>query len=202
MGGLRSGDVASGLIVSALSELQPANGVPVSDGKVREAIGRVNDELLRRGAGKADRGTMGTTVTVFFVNGENFHCLWAGDSRLYRLRQGELKQLTRDHRYIQELLDAGVIGEMEARQHPKRHVITRAVGVERTVRLDATDGTIERGDIYLLATDGVTSICDDDELTEIITAARDLDSACERIVELCLEQGAPDNLTLVLVSVS
>jgi len=202
MGGLRSGDVASGLIVTAFSELQSANGTSVSDGKVREAVGRVNDELIRRAAAQSDRGTMGTTVTAFFVDGDKFRCLWAGDSRLYRLRKGAITQLTRDHRYIQELLDVGVITEMEAKQHPKRHVITRAIGVDSTVRLDAVDGTIEPGDIYILTTDGVTGISDDDDLTEMVTSASSLESACDTIVAHCLENGAPDNLTMILISVS
>lgn len=199
MGGLRSGDVASGLIVDALQTVQPANGTALSHGKIRETIGRVNEELLRRGAEKTGRGTMGATVTVLLVEGNKFVCLWAGDSRLYRLRNGELKQLTRDHRYIQELLDAGAITELEARQHPKRHVITRAIGVEPTVKLDASEGTIEPGDLYMLSTDGVTAVCDDEDLTQMLTSATSLDDACDEIVSVCLEGGAPDNLTLVLV---
>lgn len=202
MGGLRSGDVASGMIVEALKNVQPTNGAVLSDGKVRETIGRVNEELLRRGMEQSGRGTMGATVTVLLANGNNFTCLWAGDSRAYRLRNGKLEQLTRDHRYIQELLDAGVISELEARQHPKRHVITRAIGVEPTVKLDKVDGVIEPGDIFLLSTDGVTAVCDDEDLTQMIGSAESLEAACDEIVNVCLAGGAPDNLTLILIAVS
>jgi serine/threonine protein phosphatase PrpC len=199
MGGLHSGDVASGLVVSALGELQPANGKGLSEFLLRQSLHRANEELFRRGASQAERGPMGATVTVITSNGQDFFCLWAGDSRLYRLRTGKLTQLTRDHRYIQELLDAGVIREAEARQHPKRHVITRAIGVEKDLKLDIVSGTLEKGDVFMLATDGVTSVCTDEELADIIGASPTLDSAAEAVVERCLSEGAPDNLTIVLV---
>jgi serine/threonine-protein phosphatase Stp1 len=202
MGGLRSGDVASGMIVSALEKLEPANSGSLSDGRVRETLGRVNEELRKIGAGQEGRGTMGATVTALLVNGNKFNCLWAGDSRAYRLRNGRLEQLTRDHRYVQELLDAGVIGEMAARQHPKRHVITRAIGVEATVKLDSVDGDIRAGDIFMLSTDGVTAVCDDEDLRQMISSSANLDAACDEIVSVCLAGGAPDNLTLVLIAVS
>src|ERR1700687_5405069 len=187
MGGHAAGDVASALVVSAIRELAPPHPRPAI---VREALQRVNDELLRR-AGSSPERTMGATVTVLGADAGNFFCLWAGDSRLYRLRGSSLTQLTHDHRYIQHLLDAGVLTEAEARQHPRRSVITRAVGVDRELKLDPNEGAIEQGDIFVLVTDGVTGVCTDAEIAEAI-AGKSLKDAADDIVRRCLERGAPD----------
>jgi len=194
MGGHTAGDVASGLVVSALGKLGQDRLTP--DG-VREALESVNDDLLARSQGKQDR-TMGATVTVLGSNGSSFFCLWAGDSRLYRLRTGTLTQLTRDHRFIQDLLDSGRITEAEARIHPRRNVITRAVGVAKDLLLDDCNGSIEPGDVFLLVTDGVTGSCTDEEIVTALTG-KSLDEAADDIVQRCLAQGAPDNLTLLLI---
>jgi serine/threonine protein phosphatase PrpC len=198
MGGHTAGDVASGLITTAIGTLAPsARGASLSE-RLAEVLVRANDELFRRGASMSRNRTMGATVTVLGVENGRYVCLWAGDSRLYRYRDGTLSQVTRDHRYIQDLLDSGVLNEQEAEHHPRRSVITRAVGVDATLKLDRRDGAVEAGDIFLLATDGVTAVCKDAELGEII-ASRELAGAADEIVRLCLERGAPDNLSLVLV---
>ena len=194
MGGHAAGDVASGLVVATLGQLPPDRLSP--DG-IREALDWVNDDLLARSSGHQDR-TMGATVTVLGTNGSSFFCLWAGDSRLYRLRKGQLTQLTRDHRFIQDLLDSGRITEEEARKHPRRNVITRAVGVAKELQLDSCDGTIAPGDVFLLVTDGVTGACTDEEILAALSA-KSLEAAADDIVRRCLDHGAPDNLTLLLV---
>src|SRR5882762_5355805 len=194
MGGHAAGDVASALVVGAIRELGPAHPTPAV---VREALKGVNDELLRRAESSPER-TMGATVTVLGADGGKYFCLWACDSRLYRLRGCLLTQLTHDHRYIQHLLDSGVLTEAEARQHPRRSVITRAVGVDRELKLDANEGKIEPDDMFVLVTDGVTGVCTDAEIAEAI-AGKNLEEAADDIVQRCLERGAPDNLSLLLV---
>ena len=194
MGGHSAGDVASGLVVSALDQLPKDR---LSPGAVRESLIGVNNELLARTAGNHDR-TMGATVTVLGADGSNFYCLWAGDSRLYVFRKGKLIQLTRDHRFIQDLLDAGRITEAEARKHPRRNVITRAVGVATELELESREGKVEPGDVFLLVTDGVTGACTDEEIADALSG-NSLEDAADEIVRRCLDQGAPDNLTLLLV---
>jgi serine/threonine-protein phosphatase Stp1 len=196
MGGHSAGDVASGLVVTALRQLARDRLSP--DG-IRQTLQAVNDDLLARSTSGGQDRTMGATVTVLGSDGAGFFfCLWAGDSRLYRLRKGKLTQLTRDHRFIQDLLDSGRITEAEARKHPRRNVITRAVGVAKELELDACDGKIEPGDVFLLVTDGVTGACTDDEILAALSG-RSFDAAADEIVRCCLDHGAPDNLTLLLI---
>jgi len=194
MGGHAAGDVASGLVVTALRELPKERISPLG---ISQALEGVNDDLLARTAGAQDR-TMGATVTVLCCDGVNFFCLWAGDSRLYRQRKGTLMQLTRDHRFVQDLLDSGRITEDEARTHPRRNVITRAVGVAKELELDGCDGKVEPGDVFVLVTDGVTGACTDDEILTALSG-KSFDAAADDIVRRCLDHGAPDNLTLLLI---
>ena len=195
MGGHAAGDVASGLVVAAISQLSRDRLSP--DG-IRQALEAVNDDLLARSSAGGQDRTMGATVTVLGSDGKNFFCLWAGDSRLYLLRNGKLTQLTRDHRFIQDLLDSGRITEAEARKHPRRNVITRAVGVAKELELEGCDGKIEPNDTFLLVTDGVTGACTDEEIMTAI-AGKPFDDAADELVRRCLDHGAPDNLTLLLI---
>ncbi len=194
MGGHAKGDVASALVVTALRNLATPRATP---GAVREVLKKANTELFRQGSSSPDR-TMGATVTVLGADDKHFFCLWAGDSRLYLLRNAKLAQLTRDHRYIQHLLDSGMLTEEQARQHPRRSVITRAVGVDRELKLDAGEGAVEPGDVFLLVTDGVTGVCTDAEIAAAFST-KTLDDGADEIVRLCLQRGAPDNLTLLAV---
>jgi serine/threonine protein phosphatase PrpC len=199
MGGHSSGDVASALVIESLKQLTSRNSDFASGDAVRDALARANSELHSRGASISPDQTMGATVTVLGIDAKNFFCLWAGDSRLYRFRGRRLSQLTRDHRYIQALIDSGLLDEDEAANHPRRSVITRAVGVEPELKLDVCEGPIEPGDIFLLMTDGVSGVCKDDELADILSR-HGIEEAADTIVARCLEHGAPDNLSLVLVA--
>src|SRR5262245_20765677 len=194
MGGHAAGDVGSGIVVTALGELPKDRISPLG---ISQTLDAVNSDLLARTSGAQDR-TMGATVTVLCSDGVNFFCLWAGDSRLYCLRKGKLTQLTRDHRFVQDLIDSGRITEDEARTHPRRNVITRAVGVAKELELDGCDGKIEPGDVFVLVTDGVTGACTDDEIKTALKA-KSFDAAADDIVRRCLDHGAPDNLTLLLI---
>lgn len=199
MGGHEAGDVASTLVTASLNDLNPRGDQPARMKAVREALNWANGELYRRGSLLSPHRTMGATVTVLGLDAKSFYCIWAGDSRLYRLRSRRLTQLTRDHSYVQELIDSGVLDKKDAENHPQRSVITRAVGVDPELQLDACEGAIERGDIFLLVTDGVSGVCTDDDLAAILSR-HDLKSAADMIVDLCLQKGAPDNLSLVLVA--
>jgi serine/threonine-protein phosphatase Stp1 len=197
MGGHRAGDVASALVVEHISRVDQVRPGSFPE-RVRKAILEANSELYRRGSLVSEDATMGATVTALGAEDSKFFCLWAGDSRLYRFRDGKLARLTRDHRYIQDLLDSGILQESEAESHPRRSVITRAVGIDPNLKLDILEGDFLPGDVFMLATDGVTGVIRDDELARIL-GGTNLGTVADRIVSLCLQRGAPDNLTLIIV---
>jgi serine/threonine-protein phosphatase Stp1 len=196
MGGGAAGDVASALVVDSLMRLACTERDPVL--AVRQALAGANAEIYRRGGLHSPPAAMGATVAVLGAELTRFFCLWAGDSRLYRFRTGIMSRITRDHRYIQPLVDAGILDEEAAEKHPCRNIITRAVGINEEVELDYIQGKIEPGDLFLLTTDGVTAVCRDHELSAIFSTFN-LEDAADRIVSICLERGAPDNLSLVLI---
>jgi serine/threonine protein phosphatase PrpC len=197
MGGHTAGDVASSTIVESLKQVVRKPGAAFAD-TVRAALADANSELHRRSAALGPGSTMGATVAILGADEGEFFCLWAGDSRLYRYDGRQLSQVTRDHRYIQNLLDTGALQPDEAERHPLRNVITRAVGINPQVELDHAAGPIAPGDMFLLVTDGVTTVCKDEELAGFL-AAPNMDLAANSIVARCIERGAPDNLSLVIV---
>jgi serine/threonine protein phosphatase PrpC len=195
VGGLSKGEVASKAVVDALASMEPAHhGLRLA---VRSRILEANFGIIARGE---PRG-MAATVAVLGIEDRHYFCLWAGDCRVYLFRDGTLKQLTRDHRVVQELVDAGAIDDMTARSHPRRNVVTRAVGIENDLQLDETDGDVRAGDVFVVASDGVTSICGDSELQTLCTHSEP-ECAVETIVERCIARGAPDNLSIIVVQVA
>jgi serine/threonine protein phosphatase PrpC len=201
MGGHAAGDVASALVVDALKAVAAGGDAHRLMQAAQTALADANAELYRRGSSQSASRTMGATVAVLGADASSYICLWAGDSRVYRFRAGKLVRLTHDHRYVQSLIDAGLLSEKEAEEHPRRSVITRAVGVDAELKLDVCEGALVAGDIFLLTTDGVTGVCKDAEIAAILSRG-DIESAADAIVEKCLAGGAPDNLSLVLVRLS
>jgi|KBSMisStaDraftv2_1062788.scaffolds.fasta_scaffold256193_2 serine/threonine protein phosphatase PrpC len=198
MGGHAWGEIASAEVVTQLKLLVSSSSHPISKEDVERALLDANLSLQERSAASGLRLGMGATAAALCANGGRYFCLWVGDSRIYRLRDGALTLLTHDHRYVQELVDSGALAADAARIHPKRNVLTRAVGLEHELRIDACDGAFAHEDKFLIATDGVTGVCSDDEIASCLRH-HDIDDAADRLVALCNEKGSPDNLALVLV---
>ena len=193
MGGHEAGDVASALVVEHLASCdQPDLLDRVS------AVGRVLQDANHSLRNMGGERTIGATVVVLAADDQGFACLWAGDSRAYCLRRGQLRQLTRDHSLVQELVDVGALSPDEAAGHPNANVIRRAVGAADRLDLDLINGEVAEGDVFLLASDGLTRLVQDSELAELL-AADDLEDAAERMLQTTLDRGAPDNVSLVLV---
>jgi serine/threonine protein phosphatase PrpC len=131
-------------------------------------------------------------------DGGSFVCIWAGDSRAYLSRNGELRQLTHDHCLVQELLDAGEITPAEADRHPNANVITRAVGSSPILETETVDGRTMTGDAFLLASDGLTRLVNERELLSALTAPN-LEAGADTLLALSLDRGAPDNVTFLMV---
>lgn len=198
MGGHQAGDVASRMIVEALTGLRrQASGFALL-GALREALVDVNGALLTRAAAMAKGSVIGSTVASLVVHEDHYACVWAGDSRAYLLRGGLMMRLTHDHSLIQELIDTGQLDEEAARLRRISNIITRAVGAGDRLDLEESHGDIKSGDLFLICSDGLTGLVDDGEIRDIL-AAFDLEAAADRLLALTLERGARDNVTLMLV---
>ena len=197
MGGHAGGETASALIVDKLRTLADATISGCLEQSVERVLHDANAELCARNAAAVPPSEMGTTAAVLGMEGERFFCLWAGDSRVYRLRSGSLTQLTHDHRLVQEMVDAGVLSEIDALGHPQRNVITRALGIENPLRFDKCRGEVEADDVFVLVTDGVSGICTADDIVAVVCDTA-IERAADKLSEICLHRGAPDNFTLIL----
>lgn len=203
MGGHEAGEVASALVVKALDALAPP--VDFADA-VRQATGvlqSVNAALLAMAKADAEKSapekkTIGSTVVGLVLGDGQYGCFWAGDSRGYLIRNGEITRLTRDHSMVQGLVDSGMLAAEDAESHPNANVITRAVGASPRLATDTVTGDRQSGDIFLLASDGLTRLVGDEELLAQVSA-QPLEQAADRLIELTLERGAPDNVSLVMV---
>ena len=198
MGGHKSGDVASALVVEALGARSLGGALADRIDEVRARLSAANTRLIALRTDK--NATIGTTVVALVVEGPAFGCLWAGDSRAYRLRDGVLAQLTRDHSLVQDLVDLGEVAAADARDHPNANVITRAVGASQVLEIDLTAGEMLPGDVYLLASDGLTKVVEDAEI-ETRLREPDVNALADGLIALCLDRGAPDNVAVVVLQV-
>ena len=198
MGGMTAGEVASRLIVTTLDEIAHPVGAADLLHEVRLRLDAANAELRRIAAARGPDVTVGSTVAGLIVHDGHFACFWAGDSRVYRSRNGELDRLTRDHSLVQEMVDAGLLQPDKAEQHPHASVIQRAVGVDDALTLDCVHARIMPGDIFLLCSDGLTRMVGDAELEHHLASAP-IRTACDTLLGLVLDRGAKDNVTMILV---
>ncbi len=198
MGGHDAGEVASGLVIEMLASCERNLGLKARAAAARQAIGEANARLVGMGSTGPEPRTIGSTVVAIVADGDSFVCLWVGDSRAYLARDNTLVQLTKDHSLVQELVDIGEIDPSDAGSHPNANIITRAVGTSAKLRIDSNEGRIIAGDSFLLASDGLTRLVGNDEILESLQAA-DLDAAADRLIEVCLARGAPDNVSFVIL---
>ncbi|MGN8274433.1 PP2C family protein-serine/threonine phosphatase [Pseudomonas sp. SMN5] len=199
MGGHAAGDYVSSLIVDSLRNIAVGRSLD-------EYVAALQTDLLRVNAAvreeTANRGVtmMGSTVVVLATRDLRGMCLWAGDSRLYRLRDGVLESISRDHSYVQDLQDSGLLSEAEARVHPRANIVTRAIGVEAQLNLALVELLLVPGDSYLLCSDGLNKTVEDEEIREVLSHDEPGEIASS-LVSLGLMRGAPDNITVVVVKV-
>ncbi|MCG6873291.1 MAG: protein phosphatase 2C domain-containing protein, partial [Gammaproteobacteria bacterium] len=145
---------------------------------------------------------MGATVVAVTFGSDGFTVMHLGDSRLYRLRAGKLFQLTEDHSVVQEFIRQGVLTPEEARLSINKNLVTRALGIEENPEPEFTDGDLSKGDLYLLCSDGLTDVVQDEEIQKILAAEKDLEAAAGALIDAANEGGGPDNITVVLARVS
>jgi PPM family protein phosphatase len=197
MGGAQAGELASGVAAAALAELERGTH---GEQAVAELIQEANVRVYRRAIEDPDAAGMGTTVTVALVDEqeETVAIGHVGDSRAYLIRDGKLTQLTTDHSLVGELERSGRLTAEEARVHPQRSVITRALGTEEDVDVDTHLVEAEPGDLFLICSDGLPSMVRDEEISELVEAAgRDPERIARSLVEAANRAGGDDNVTVV-----
>ncbi|HKL69588.1 PP2C family protein-serine/threonine phosphatase [Salibaculum sp.] len=197
MGGHFGGDLAAQMIVDRAESVSRASSAPDLNARFRDRIVQANQDIRDHSA-RNDGATIGATLATLLIHESNFAGIWCGDSRLYRLRDGALTQLSRDHTEVQELLDSGAITAEQAETWPRKNVITRAIGVEAEADLDHVSGDLRDRDTFLLCSDGLTGHMADDEIAAIMRG-RSSQAACDALLEETLQRGASDNVTLIIV---
>jgi len=201
MGGHASGDVASRLAVAAFS---PLSVELLSAGDVLAAVADANDAILQEASLHPEKTGMGTTVTGVALVDQGGSPHWlvfnVGDSRVYRVENGSLSQLTVDHSEVGELIEAGMLTREGARTHPLRNIVTRSLGTEPAPAPDTWLVPATRSDVFLICSDGLTGELDDVRIATILAGARGLQEAADALVEAAVAAGGRDNVTVVLVT--
>lgn len=198
MGGYEAGDVASNMIVTSLAEIQKCENLDTFVDSIEDKILDTNQRILEYSEIMHDGRMLGSTVVTLLIKGQVGVCLWAGDSRLYMLRNNQLQQLSRDHSHVQELLDQGTITAEDAVNHPDGNVITRAVGTSEELYIDISVFNVQLGDTFLLCSDGLYNSVDEYEI-ENHMKSQDTDNAVKQLIIKALENGAPDNVSIIEV---
>src|SRR4051794_27361955 len=205
MGGHQAGEVASEIAARIMRDRLRTGASNV--GVVVASVVEANAAIYQEAHASVDHHGMGTTLTALVVlradesNVARFALVNVGDSRTYLLRNGELHRATVDHSYVQELVNTGHISEDEARSHPRRNIVTRALGIEPTVRVDTWFGPMVQGDGFILCSDGLVDEVHDDDIAEIALAAETPQEAADQLVAKANANGGRDNVTVVVVDV-
>jgi serine/threonine protein phosphatase PrpC len=197
MGGHDAGAYASRAVVDGIESVIGPEPSSFAVAEIVAALETCNSALRDYAAGKGS-SIVGSTSVVLTVCGRRYACVWAGDSRLYQLRGGVLRQLSRDHSYVQELVDGGKLDAAAAEAHPRANVITRAVGAAPGLDLDVVAGEVLDGDVFLLCSDGLSKTVPDDEIAAVLETENPAEAA-GILLERAIDRKARDNVTVVIV---
>lgn len=204
MGGAAAGELASQFFAQTALEVFSASNFRSEDeglGLIQKSYELANERILNHIRENPHHRGMGCTAELLVFFDEKFALGHVGDSRTYLYRKGHLKQLTRDHSLVQDQVDQGLITLVEARRHPLRHVILRAVGTAETLAVDLIRGAIHPSDLFLLCSDGLSDMIEDSSIEEILALPLDITEKAERLIESAKSAGGHDNVTVVLSKV-
>jgi protein phosphatase len=205
MGGHAAGEVASEMTVQIVSrELQGVGPLDAGEAaaRVAESIRAANRAVYERTMQESDKQGMGTTASILLIGGARYLIGQVGDSRIYLLRDGNLQQLTKDHSYVQEQVDAGLLTPEQARYHPYSNVITRCVGASDAVEPDTYDGEMRTGDVFLVASDGLTGMVDDRRLQQLLLSRASAGRVVDALIQEANYRGGLDNITAIVIQVN
>lgn len=204
MGGMDFGDVASATAMECIkSNLSGCSRQILNESDIgkwfTEVFNLINTEIINICCEKKSVTGMGTTLSICFLKDNKIYTGHMGDSRIYIIRNGKAIQLTKDHSYVEELIDSGRITREQAKTHPNRNIITRALGLDRDIVVDTEIFDIYSGDRVILCTDGLTNAVEDFEIEEIATGADSTEKAVEMLIAKANERGGKDNITVQLL---
>ena len=200
MGGHAKGDVASQMIIDSLRKVHEGLSLARFVDDIEDRILTVNKKLLQKASESAKRVTIGSTVAILLTYDKYCVYIWAGDSRIYRLRKNKLRQISTDHSQVELYVEQGLISRADAHMHPHGNMITRAVGATDNLFLDMDIQEITAGDRYLLCSDGLTKHLTDPEIEGFLKQGN-AEECCKLLIETTLTRGAGDNVTAVVVDV-
>ena len=199
MGGHKAGDFASSyaveVLLSTIREDENSNPVKI----IRAAIENANTQLLREASDNETMSGMGTTMVLVTIVGHYAYVANVGDSRLYLVDENKISQITKDHSLVEEMVRMGEISRDDARNHPDKNIITRALGAGRAVDVDFFDIRLTPGDILLLCSDGLSNMVPDEDIRQVIRTSETLEETGRRLVSMANDNGGRDNIAVVLV---
>lgn len=203
MGGAKAGDIASIRAIEYVKEYIVDNYTQESDIKIKEIIRDsliyANDMVYQMSKNDKNYEGMGTTIIVALICNNKMYIGHIGDSRLYRIRKGLIRKITKDHSYVQKLIDDKTITKKQAREHPKRNMLLKALGCEPAVEPDIMMKKIQLDDYILLCTDGLTNLVKDKEILLVIEKIKDCKLVCEKLVDIANARGGYDNISVILL---
>ena len=198
MGGQAAGEVASKILIDTAKNFLPTVPEPHNEDILKKVIMKSNAAILREVANNPEYKGMGTTATILHIYKDRAYYAHVGDSRIYRLKNNILEQITQDHSYVENLVRKGEITPSEARVHPMKNFLTQAVGAVPEVEVDTASFSVNIGDIFLLCTDGLTNMVDDKKITEILLSS---ENPAEKLIQAALDNGGADNVSVIVVEV-
>lgn len=199
MGGHKAGDYASRCAIETIVDYIGRTGDVEPVGILEAAVSRANEMVRYKASSDEAYNGMGTTLVAATIEGNRMRVANVGDSRLYVVGSRKINQITRDHSYVEEMVRMGEIRRDQARSHPDKNIITRAVGAEENIAVDFFDVTLQPGDIVLMCSDGLTNMIEDEEIRMILQGKRDLVEKAESLVNAANNNGGKDNIAVVLI---
>jgi len=201
MGGHKAGDVASKIAAQTAFKVASAATGEDKLAVLKKAVEAANKKVVEKSLQVKAQNGMGSTLTMVLIEGLRAHIANIGDSRTYLLRGGKFRQITEDHSLVAQMVKEGKITDKEARKHPYRNVITRAVGSEPNIHVDLFSHELLPADRLLLASDGLTGVLKDSQIKKIIVENGELNQACEQLIKAANAKGGPDNISVILVEI-
>ncbi|NLJ61033.1 MAG: Stp1/IreP family PP2C-type Ser/Thr phosphatase [Firmicutes bacterium] len=198
LGGHEAGEIASKMAVNMLEEYSLSSEGNPAD-RLREAFREINAAIYRRSTGDQSCEGMGTTLTALLIQDGTAYIGHVGDSRAYLVRNDVMYQLTEDHSVVSELVRMGMLTKSEAKVHPQRNLLTRAMGTLPTVDIEVVDTKVEPGDRYILCTDGLSGAIEDSRILDVVVSEKTPPAVVDELINLANQNGGYDNVTVVAV---